>query len=223
MAYLLSLKQPVLAPTQPGAPPLGPSGGAAGFDAKKGAALFANNCASCHGAEGKGMPGAFPPLAGDPMVNAANPRAHIGTVLHGLSGKVINGQKYEAEMPAFADQLSDQQMADIIDYERSSWGNRGNLITAADVVAARNSSRQRRHQPRRWRPRRRRSMPHRDQSCSPIAAPSVTVPRARACLAYFRQLRAIRSLMPLTLPNTSPRCCAASVARRSTAISTWRR
>jgi mono/diheme cytochrome c family protein len=137
VAYLLSLKQPVLAPTQPGAPPLAPSGRLAGFDATKGAALFADNCASCHGAEGKGVPGTFPPLAGDPMVNAANPTSHIGAVLHGLSGKEINGQKYEAQMPAFADQLSDQQIADIIDYERSSWGNRGALISAADVVAAR--------------------------------------------------------------------------------------
>ncbi len=137
VAYLLSLKQPVLTPTQPGASPLGPSGGLPGFDATKGAALFADNCASCHGAEGKGVPGTFPPLAGDPVVNAANPTAHIGAVLHGLSGKVINGQKYEAQMPAFADQLSDQQIADIIDHERSSWGNRGALISAADVVAAR--------------------------------------------------------------------------------------
>jgi len=137
VAYLLSLKQPVLAPTQPGAPPSGPLGGTPGFDASKGAALFADNCASCHGAEGKGVPGTFPPLAGDPVVNAANPAAHIGAVLHGLSGKVINGQKYEAQMPAFADQLSDQQIADIIDHERSSWGNRGALISAADVVAAR--------------------------------------------------------------------------------------
>jgi mono/diheme cytochrome c family protein len=99
--------------------------------------LFADNCASCHGAEGKGVPGTFPPLAGDPVVNAANPTAHIGAVLHGLSGQMINGQKYEAQMPAFADQLSDQQIADIIDHERSSWGNRGALISAADVVAAR--------------------------------------------------------------------------------------
>ena len=137
VAYLLSLKQPVLAPTQPGAPRLGPSGGPPGFDGTKGAALFADNCASCHGAEGKGVPGTFPPLAGDPVVNAANPTAHIGAVLHGLSGQVINGQKYEAQMPAFADQLSDQQIADIIDHERSSWGNRGALISAADVVAAR--------------------------------------------------------------------------------------
>jgi mono/diheme cytochrome c family protein len=99
--------------------------------------LFADNCASCHGAQGAGVPGTFPPLAGDPAVNASNPTAHIGAVLRGLSGKVINGQKYEAQMPAFADQLSDQQIADIIDHERSSWGNRGALISAADVVAAR--------------------------------------------------------------------------------------
>lgn len=142
VAYLLSLKQPVLAPTLPGAPPLSSSRGAPGFDASKGAALFADNCASCHGAEGKGVPGTFPPLAGDPVVNAANPTAHIGAVLHGLSGKVINGQKYEAQMPPFADQLSDQQVADIIDHERSSWGNRGALITAADVVAVRANERQ---------------------------------------------------------------------------------
>lgn len=137
VAYLLSLKQPVLTSTQPGAPPLSSAGGTPGFDATKGATLFADNCAACHGAEGKGVPGTFPPLAGDPVVNAANPTEHISTVLHGLSGKVINGQKYEAQMPPFADQLSDQQIADIIDHERSSWGNRGALITAADVVAVR--------------------------------------------------------------------------------------
>ncbi|WGD51498.1 cbb3-type cytochrome c oxidase subunit II [Bradyrhizobium sp. CB1650] len=137
VAYLLSLKQPPLVPTQSRAATESPSSGSLGFDATKGAALFADNCASCHGAEGKGVPGTFPPLAGDPVVNDADPTAHIGAVLHGLGGRVINGQSYEAQMPAFADQLSDQQIADIINYERSSWGNRGALISAADVVAAR--------------------------------------------------------------------------------------
>lgn len=137
VAYLLSLKQPVLTQAQPGAPVSGSSGGAAGFDVAKGASLFADNCASCHGAEGKGVPGTFPPLAGDQVVNAANPKAHISTVLHGLSEKAIDGQKYEAQMPHFADQLSDQEIADIIDHERSSWGNHGALITAADVTAVR--------------------------------------------------------------------------------------
>jgi cytochrome c oxidase cbb3-type subunit 2 len=137
VAYLLSLKQPVLAQPQAGTRPSAPSGGTSGFDAATGASLFAGNCAACHGAEGKGVPGTFPPLAGDPVVNAADPTAHISTVLHGLHGKELNGQKYEAEMPPFADQLSDQEIAEIIDHERSSWGNRGALITSADVVAVR--------------------------------------------------------------------------------------
>lgn len=145
VAYLLSLKQPVLASTQPRAVSSGGSGGTPGFDSAKGASLFANNCAACHGAEGKGVPGTFPPLAGDPVVNAANPTAHIATVLHGLGGKQINGRKYAAQMPPFADQLSDQQIADIIDHERSSWGNHGALITAADVVAVRANEPLRQH------------------------------------------------------------------------------
>ena len=83
------------------------------------------------------MPGTFPPLADDPVVNAADPTAHITTVLDGLGGKELNGQKYEAEMPPFADQLSDQGIADIIDHERTSWGNHGPLVTPADVAKLR--------------------------------------------------------------------------------------
>jgi len=135
VAYLLSLKQPTLA--QAGTAPSGPAGGAPGFDAAKGASLFGDNCAACHGAEGKGVPGTFPPLADDPVVNAADPTAHITTVLDGLGGKELNGQKYEAEMPPFADQLSDQGIADIIDHERTSWGNHGPLVTPADVAKLR--------------------------------------------------------------------------------------
>ena len=52
----------------------------------------------------------------------------------GLSGKAINGQKYEVEMTPFADKLSDQQIADIIDHERTSWGNHGPLVTPADIA-----------------------------------------------------------------------------------------
>lgn len=142
VAYLLSLKQPPIpqAQTSGGASSAAiPSaaGGAPGFDAADGAQLFATHCAVCHGAEGKGVPGAFPPLAGDAVVNAANPTEQINTVLHGRKGKVIGGQTYSAEMPAFAAQLSDEQITYIIDHERTSWGNHGSLITAADVVTVR--------------------------------------------------------------------------------------
>jgi cbb3-type cytochrome c oxidase subunit III len=139
VAYLLSLKQPPFPQAQPGgapapgaAPPV--ARGAPGFDAVAGAQLFDANCAACHGAEGKGVPGAFPPLAGDPIVNAPNPTDQISTVLDGLQGKEIGGQKYSAQMPSFATLLSDQQIADVIDHERTSWGNHGSLITSAEVV-----------------------------------------------------------------------------------------
>lgn len=110
----------------------------AGFDyATLGPTVFANNCASCHGAQGAGVPGTFPPLANDPVVNAKDASEHIAIVLHGLSGKAINGVKYAAAMPAFASQLSDQQIAAVIDHERTSWGNHGPTITPEQVTKKR--------------------------------------------------------------------------------------
>jgi mono/diheme cytochrome c family protein len=83
------------------------------------------------------VPGTFPPLAGDQVVNATDPAEHITTMLRGLSGKAISGQKYAVEMPPFADKLSDQQIADIIDHERTSWGNQGPLVTPAEIAKLR--------------------------------------------------------------------------------------
>jgi cytochrome c oxidase cbb3-type subunit 2 len=143
VAYLEALKQPDL-PGAAGAPaaaaPVTPPPAAAsagGFDAKSGATLFAANCAVCHGDQGAGVPGAFPSLVGDPVVNDADPTTHIRTVLRGLSGKTIGGTKYDAAMPPFAAMINDQQIADIVDHERTSWGNKGKLITAKDVATQR--------------------------------------------------------------------------------------
>lgn len=142
VAYLLSLKQPPIpgfkpvAAAGPGAA-AAPPAGAPASNAAEGARLFASTCAVCHGAAGKGVPGAFPPLAGDPVVNAADPSEHIETVLHGAHGRVIDGKTYAAAMPPFASQLSDEEIMEIINHERSSWGNHGKLITAKDVAAVR--------------------------------------------------------------------------------------
>lgn len=133
VAYLLALKQPPL-PQQAAAGAVSvapPAAGAAG------SRLFADHCAVCHGAEGAGVPGVFPHLAGDPVVNAADPAEQIRTVLHGLSGRTIGGTAYPAAMPAFAGRISDQQIADIINHERSSWGNHAPPVTARDVAAQR--------------------------------------------------------------------------------------
>lgn len=157
VAYLLSLKQSALpgakragagtaqaaaapasaasAPTAGGAAPA--NGGQTVFDAADGAKLFASTCAACHGAQAAGVPGVFPPLAGNPVVNAKDFTEHIAVVLHGLHGKTIDGTAYAGVMPPFASQFSDAQIADIIDHERTSWGNHGTLVTAKDVATVR--------------------------------------------------------------------------------------
>lgn len=107
----------------------------AGFDySTLGAQVFSANCASCHGEAGTGTPGVFPSLAGDAVVNGKDADAHIRIVLHGLSGATIGGTKYAAQMPAFGSQLSDAQIAAVVDHERTSWGNHGPTVTPAQVT-----------------------------------------------------------------------------------------
>jgi mono/diheme cytochrome c family protein len=106
----------------------------AGFDyAALGAQVYAQNCQSCHGETGSGVPGTFPSLAGDPIVDGADADAHIRIVLKGLSGKVISGTHFAAQMPSFASQLSDAQIAAVVDHERTSWGNHGPIVTPEEV------------------------------------------------------------------------------------------
>jgi len=112
---------------------------AAGSEADRalGAQVFGNYCSPCHQLTGTGLPSVFPPLAGDPVVNAADASEHIHTILHGLQGKEIGGVGYEAAMPPFADQLSDDQIASIVNHERTSWGNAAATVSAGDVAAVR--------------------------------------------------------------------------------------
>ena len=150
VAYLASLKQTPLpdsghdshaampsaaATTTTAAVDAAPEAGA--YDAAKGKALFTANCAACHQASGEGLPGAFPPLKGNAAVNDADPTTHIRTVLYGLQGVDVGGVVYSSPMPPFGATLSDADIANIINYERSSWGNHGAPVTAAQVAAER--------------------------------------------------------------------------------------
>ena len=151
VAYLLSLKQtpipgyamnggmggmtsaaPATAPA-----PTAAAGGGYSYDAGKGQSLFMANCSACHQATGEGIPGAFPPLKGNAAVDADDPTLHIHTVLHGAHGVTIGGVAYSSVMPPFAGQLSDADIANIVNYERSSWGNHAKPATAAAVAAVR--------------------------------------------------------------------------------------
>ncbi len=151
VAYLLSLKQPALPGTDANvsAPPVaagaqisstgtgGAAAAASDYDAAKGKALFTAHCAACHQASGEGLPGAFPPLKGNAVVNDADPKTHIRVVLYGLQGSAVGGVVYSSPMPAFGNTLSDNDIVNIINYERSSWGNHGKPVTAAQVAAER--------------------------------------------------------------------------------------
>jgi mono/diheme cytochrome c family protein len=106
-------------------------------EAARGAALYSANCAACHQATGQGLPSVFPPLAGDPVVTAADPSDHIATVLDGKLGSTINGVSYLSPMPAFKTILNDADIAAVINHERTAWGNAAPLVSAADVAARR--------------------------------------------------------------------------------------
>ena len=110
---------------------------AGGYDPAKGANLYTANCSACHQASGAGLPGAFPPLKGNAVVNDDDATEHIHVVLHGLQGTAIGGAAYGGVMPPFAATLSDGDIAAILDYERTSWGNHGKSVAAAQVAAER--------------------------------------------------------------------------------------
>jgi mono/diheme cytochrome c family protein len=102
-----------------------------------GAQVYGNYCAACHQQSGEGLPGVFPPLRGDPVVTAPGAEVHVLTVLNGLQGKIIGGVAYASPMPAFGTQLSDEEIAAVVNHERKSWGNRAPITTVAEVAGLR--------------------------------------------------------------------------------------
>jgi mono/diheme cytochrome c family protein len=90
-----------------------------------GKAVFSKNCAACHQAGGTGIPGAFPALAGNPFVQG--PGREVATVL--LKGR--------GGMPNFSGSLDDPEIALVLSYVRSSWGNSAPPLSEQDVAALR--------------------------------------------------------------------------------------
>ncbi len=98
--------------------------------------IYGANCSVCHGISGAGVPGAFPPLAGNPVVTGS-PDKVIAAVKDGLTGAMtVNGKAYSGAMPAWKGKLSDTDIADVITYIRSSWGNKADAVTEAQVAAS---------------------------------------------------------------------------------------
>lgn len=101
------------------------------------------NCQACHQADGSGVPGNFPALAGSPWV-AGDPAMLAGMVLHGLQGEwVSRGATYNQVMPGWG-HLSDEQIAAVLTYVRSSFGNQAPAVTPELVAGVRETTRGRR-------------------------------------------------------------------------------
>ncbi len=106
------------------------------FDAAKGKAAYETNCVACHQASGEGLPGTFAPLKGNPATTGDDPTLQLHTIINGAHGVKVEGKNYSGVMPPFR-HLTDTVIANIANYERTSWGNNGKLVTPADVAAVR--------------------------------------------------------------------------------------
>jgi cytochrome c peroxidase len=103
-----------------------------------GRALFMGKatCVNCHQANGKGIPGLFPPLAGKPHVTEGDGSYVAKVIIHGRSGPlVVHSKKFNPTMPPVGNQqaLTDEEIAAVASYVRSAWGNKASSITPAMV------------------------------------------------------------------------------------------
>jgi cytochrome c oxidase subunit 2 len=98
----------------------------------KGEKVYASNCVACHQANGQGVPGAFAPLVGSPVV-LGHKAEQIAVLLNGK-----HSGKYPSAMPSWK-QLSDSEIASVITYTRNNWTNKAdeNIVQPSEVLAAR--------------------------------------------------------------------------------------
>lgn len=102
----------------------------------RGKEIYVTNCQNCHMANGQGVGKVYPPLANSDYLMADVTRS-IDQVLNGTDDNtVIDGINYSGEMTAF-DMMTDQQVADVLNYIRNSWGNDGQIVTPKQVEKVR--------------------------------------------------------------------------------------
>ena len=101
--------------------------------AAPGAATFAAKCSFCHGADGKGKNQWIPPLAGATSSLVSETASQINVTLNGSGRVVTDGVPDAYRMPPYRQQLSDREIADVLTYVRSTWGNHGGPVKPEDV------------------------------------------------------------------------------------------
>jgi mono/diheme cytochrome c family protein len=103
---------------------------------KAGSAIYARACVSCHEADGSGAPRIYPPLPGNALLQSGDPSSTLRIILDGAQTMTTPKAPNTGSMPAYS-QLSDQQIADVTNYIRNSWGNAAPVVTPDQVAKAR--------------------------------------------------------------------------------------
>jgi mono/diheme cytochrome c family protein len=112
-----------------------------GNASEPGALLYLDNCAACHRPDGLGYERVFPRLAGNDIVQAQNSLSVVAIVLEGSRTPRTGAAPARFTMPSFAWRLSDQEVADVVNFVRSSWGNQASAASVDDVGRTRRSLR----------------------------------------------------------------------------------
>ncbi|APA89837.1 c-type cytochrome (plasmid) [Paraburkholderia sprentiae WSM5005] len=99
--------------------------------------VYQSFCASCHHADGRGVPNAFPALAGNPSVIAKDTTSLIRLLVEGGNSPATQSGPPRQSMPSFATTLADVEIAQVLTYIRSAWGNNAQPVTANDVATLR--------------------------------------------------------------------------------------
>ncbi|WP_431822750.1 c-type cytochrome [Burkholderia sp. F1] len=111
-----------------------------GDASKPGAAVYRDNCMACHRSDGRGYTRVFPALGGNPVLQGDDPTSVIHVVLAGSALKGTHTAPSTFTMPPFGWRLSDQEVADVANFVRTSWGNTGSPVTAAQVAKVRKAT-----------------------------------------------------------------------------------
>jgi alcohol dehydrogenase (quinone), cytochrome c subunit len=108
-----------------------------GDASRPGAMIYLNNCAACHRPDGAGYEQVFPRLAGNPVVETENPQSIVSIVLDGSRTPRTARTPAQFTMPRFAWRLSDEDVANVVNFVRTSWGNNASPVSAAEVAKTR--------------------------------------------------------------------------------------
>jgi mono/diheme cytochrome c family protein len=105
-----------------------------------GQTIYAHACIACHEVGGEGAPRIYPPLPGNANLQSADPASTLRIILDGAQTVTTPRAPNSGSMPAYAKDLSDQQIADVATYIRNSWGNAAPAVTPEQVARARKAN-----------------------------------------------------------------------------------